>query len=369
MRRGVCLLLVALTIPGTVAVAGPGLSTTRNPRVPVVTITSPAKEMELSGIVSITANVVDRFGLTAVAFNIDGGDSVMMSTIDGATWRGSWNSATVTNGPHIVCVGALNVKGYVGVSQVGVTIFNTVGPVWPDSMAAIGDSITRGVFADNSINGLAEGQPEHSWAAGWDGGDIVVSHYERILGENGAILGSNYNNAVSGARMDDFLAQANATIPQNPDYVLVFLGHNDLCRDTVSEIPTDAQFETWFRQGIDALLAGLPNAKIVVLEIIDVAQLWDCCSNDGGCLFSWLLFGPCGSVTGSNSTDRAIVRQRTIGFNDILRNVCAEKGVIFEDRIFEQVFTLSDVSDLDCFHPSVNGHRKIAEGSWDATRF
>jgi lysophospholipase L1-like esterase len=351
--------LAAVGIPGILAAAA----------VPVVTITTPADGSQLSGTITIRANVTADAAVIAGAFNVDNANLVFMTPAGGAAWEGTLDTTTVNDGPHILGVGGLDANGEIGVALIGVFIVNAAGPAWPDSMAAIGDSITRGVFADNSPNGFANGQPEHSWAAGWDGGDVVVSHYERILGQNGAILGNLHNNAVSGARMDDFLAQANATIPQHPDYVLVLLGPNDLCRDSVSQIPSNAQFETWFRQGIDALRAGLPNAKIVVLEIIDVAQLWDCCSRNGGCLFAWLLYSPCKSVTGSNSTDRATVRQRTIGFNNILRNVCAEKGVTFEDDVFEQIFTLNDVSDFDCFHPSVYGQRKIAEGTWDAGRF
>lgn len=360
MKSPVPILMIAmfavLAVPGAYAAA------------PVVTFTNPIDALQVSGTITVSVEVTSEVAIVAAAFNVDNAGLIFMSHAGGSTWETTLDTTTLADGGHVFGAGGVDANGEIGVSLIGVFVENG-GPAWPDRMAALGDSITRGVFADNSPTGFAEGQPQHSWATGWDSGDVVVSHYERLLGENGAILGNNVNHSVSGARMDDFLSQANAAVLQNPEYVLVFLGHNDLCRDTVSQIPSDAQFETWFRQGLDALLAGAPNAKIVVLEIIDVAQLWDCCSNNGGCRFAWLLYGQCKSVTASSASARATVRQRTIGFNTILRNVCAEKGVIFEDDVFETVFTLNDVSDFDCFHPSVHGHQKIANGAWDPARF
>jgi lysophospholipase L1-like esterase len=353
---------------GNVGTASVTVNVLNDVEPPQVTILSPGDGDTVSGTVVISAEVIDNVGVAAVTYAIDNSGGLAMTHAGGATWQASWDSATVTDGAHRISVAAADAEGNIGGSSVDVTVLNVTGPVWPHSLAAIGDSITRAVFADNTINGLGDGQPWHSWATGYDGGDVVLSHYERIAAQNPAFF-ANYNNAVSGARMDDFLAQANLTVLQNPDYILVFLGHNDLCRSSSAAIPSDASFEAWFRQGLDALLAGLPDKKIVVLEIIDVAQLWDCCSGDFGCRLAWWLYTPCEVVTAGSSTDRATVRARTIGFNNILRQVCAEKGVMFEDRIFEQTFVRSDVSEVDCFHPSARGQRKLAEGSYDDSRF
>src|SRR3990172_8776014 len=67
---------------------------------------------------------------------------------------------------------------------------------YPDSMASLGDSITR---AANSGPSLFGDQPQYSWSTGEN--STVQSHYFRILQQNSLISGNNYNDAVSGARM------------------------------------------------------------------------------------------------------------------------------------------------------------------------
>lgn len=382
MKRAILVGLILTLAPGTVLFAAPpdgkgggngggggGGGGGKDKEAPVVTVTNPSDGATVSGTVIVSADATDNVGVTAVSYSIGGGAAVAMTNTSGTIWEGTWDSSSVLDGSHSVTVTAEDAKGNASSDSVTVTTANGTGPVWPDSMGAIGDSITVAVFADGSLGGLADGQPEHSWATGDEAGDGVNSHYERILGQNSGILGNNFNNAVSGARIDDFVTQANTTIPLAPDLVTVFLGHNDLCVDSVSQIPSNAVFESHVRAGLDTLIAGLPDATIVVLEIIDVAQLWDCCSGDFGCRFAWSLYGVCESVTASSDADRAVVRQRTIEFNNILRNVCAEKGVEFDDNIFEQTFTLSDVSGTDCFHPSVQGQQKLSEASYDEGRF
>lgn len=367
--------LVWVLVPASAAIgqskgkgygAGNGVAKGLGKTPPALVITAPSDGATVSNFVTISAEATDEEEVFSVTFSIDGGPAIAMTNTSGSTWEGVWDSTAVADGGHAISVTAKNIRGNASGVSISVTTDNIF---YPDAMAAIGDSITRAVFADGTLDGLAEGQPQHSWATGYEAGDGVNSHYERILAQNGDIAGKNFNNAVSGARIDDFVTQANATIPMAPDYVTVFLGHNDLCVDTVAQIPSNAVFEAYVRAGLDTLIAGLPDAQIVVLELVDVAQLYDCCSDDWGCQFAWWLYSVCQSVTNSSSGDRAIVRQRTIEFNNILRNVSAEKGVLFEDDIFEQVFSRSDVNSSDCFHPSLAGHSKIAEGSYDESRF
>ena len=72
-------------------------------------------------------------------------------------------------------------------------------PPLPDSIAAVGDSITQAV----DVCCFYGNWPRHSWSTGYASSDGIASHYERILARNPAIRGRRYNNAVSGARMAD----------------------------------------------------------------------------------------------------------------------------------------------------------------------
>src|SRR5207247_7249842 len=67
----------------------------------------------------------------------------------------------------------------------------------PDSMAALGDSITRAFNADP--NHQFGDQPENSWSTGTS--NTIQSHYFRILQGNSNISGKNSNYAVSGAQV------------------------------------------------------------------------------------------------------------------------------------------------------------------------
>src|SRR3954468_10468260 len=59
----------------------------------------------------------------------------------------------------------------------------------PSSMAALGDSLTRGCGA----GGAAGDVPAESWTTGTD--PAVNSHYSRLLAQNPAISGNGNNDA------------------------------------------------------------------------------------------------------------------------------------------------------------------------------
>ena len=68
-------------------------------------------------------------------------------------------------------------------------------PALPDSIAGIGDSITRATdvccwYGDH---------PPQSWSTGGGALDGIQSHYERIRALNPAVSGRNYNDARAGA--------------------------------------------------------------------------------------------------------------------------------------------------------------------------
>ena len=90
---------------------------------------------------------------------------------------------------------------------------------YPDSMASLGDSITR---ATNPGPGLFGDQPQYSWSTGSD--ITVESHYYRILQQNSLITGNNYNFAISGAKMADLSGQAANAVSQGVDYVTILHG-------------------------------------------------------------------------------------------------------------------------------------------------
>jgi hypothetical protein len=103
---------------------------------------------------------------------------------------------------------------------------------WPNSIVSLGDSITRAALANNTIGGLDYGQPQHSWATGYQAGDGVDSHYERIRAVNPTISGHRWTLAHSGDKADDLPGQANAAVATGAEYVVIQMGANDVCAMT-----------------------------------------------------------------------------------------------------------------------------------------
>jgi lysophospholipase L1-like esterase len=236
----------------------------------------------------------------------------------------------------------------------------------PSSMSALGDSITRAYNVDSS-NWIEH--PEHSWSTGYDSGDIVYSHYERLLKANRNINGRNYNDAKSGADMTDLARQADLAISHGAQYVTIEMGGNDICKGDVASVTPVEQYRAEFRAAADKLKAGLPNAKVFVASVPDVYQLWKLYDGDWGAEFVWSSAGICQAML-SNSrteTERQALRSINTQYNQVLAEECALYGFKYDGgAVFNTQFTRSDVSHVDYFHPSMSGQAKLAAQSWPA---
>ena len=140
---------------------------------------------------------------------------------------------------------------------VGTALALQPGQVAPKKLYSNGDSITRAFDADFPADNL-----NASWVNGyygfWEqlfGLPNVKSHNQRITANFGSSGRKNYIAAVNGARVDDLSSRRPARPGKGVNYATVMLGGNDVCRDTIADLPTDAEFEANFRAGIDTLLA------------------------------------------------------------------------------------------------------------------
>lgn len=236
----------------------------------------------------------------------------------------------------------------------------------PSKMAALGDSITRAYNVDS--NNWIE-HPEHSFATGYDGGDIVSSHYERILAKNRAISGYNYNDAVSGAEMVDIAAQADRAVAQGAQYVMIEIGGNDICAGDLAGVTPVETFRAQFRAAADKLKAGLPNAKVYVMSVPDVYLLWKLYDGHWQAEFTWSSFDICQSMldNGRTEADRQWLRSVNIQYNEVLAQESAAYGFHWDNNaVFNTQFLREDVSQVDFFHPSMKGQAKLAATTWAA---
>lgn len=239
----------------------------------------------------------------------------------------------------------------------------------PDSMAAVGDSISQAASTGGT---LGADYPANAWSTGTN--TTVNSHYLRLLALGAPIGGQNHNRSVSGAKVADLNAQMASVVPLAPDYVTVLIGGNDLCTDTVAQMTSVADFRARFAAAMSTLAAGSPGTAVYVVSIPNVYQLWNLFKGNWWARFIWSTADICQSLlanpTSTQAADvqrRETVRQRNIAFNTQLAEVCASFDRCHFDgnAVFNTTFTTSDVSG-DFFHPSLSGQAKLAEVSWKA---
>ena len=113
----------------------------------------------------------------------------------------------------------------------------TTEPV-PNSMAALGDSISRGFDACPAFGECVAS----NWSTGTD--PAVDSQYERILAVNPNIAGHAFNDAVSGATESNLVAQANNAVSQQVDYITIEMGGNDACKATEAQMTPVATYQS-----------------------------------------------------------------------------------------------------------------------------
>ena len=271
----------------------------------------------------------------------------------------------------------------------------------PCRLASIGDSITEAIDAE--IYGANHWA---SWANGYHGFwqwlfglSNVNSHNQRISAtfrRECRFQRKNFMEAESGADSFDLYQQAQGAVAHRATYVPWLMGHNDICQDYESEIPSEAQFESNVSAAMEELKNLPTGATIYVVGMVDVPSLYEVARDkkalgivDCEVLWFFTLFElfPCGTILGPMRTDddRDRMRQRIMGgggfegFNRILERLVSEYSLdpgnnhnwYYTDEVFAfsndlDIFTEDHVSDLDCFHPSAYGQSVLSDITWDA---
>ncbi|MGW3723600.1 SGNH/GDSL hydrolase family protein [Streptomyces sp. NPDC000851] len=238
-------------------------------------------------------------------------------------------------------------------------------PAWdrsPRSIAAIGDSITRGFDACEVLSDC----PEASWATG--SSPDVDSLAVRLLGGARAATHS-WNYAVTGARMADLPGQMARAVTREPELVTVMAGANDACRASTAKMTPVADFRADFEDALHTLREALPKAQVYVASVPDLKRLWSEGRTNPLGKQVWKL-GICPSMLGdADALDaaanqrRETVQQRVEDYNGVLEEVCAQDERCRFDggAVYEYRFGTAQLSHWDWFHPSKNGQARLAE--------
>lgn len=237
----------------------------------------------------------------------------------------------------------------------------------PDSMAALGDSITQ---ANDACCWYGD-HPAHSWSTGTSTRDKVNSQYERLVELNPDITGQASNVAVSGAKANGLSGQVTAALALEPDYVTLLIGANDLCTSSARTMTSTTDFATRVSAALAALHEGLPETEIFVSSIPNIHQLWSVLHKSWLARKVWSVAGICQSMLASTNTDtdRQRVVTRQAAFNQILSQACGQYSRCRWDgyATYNHAFSKSQISKLDYFHPNRSGQAELAQVTWNAS--
>ena len=238
-------------------------------------------------------------------------------------------------------------------------------PKAPTSMAALGDSITRGVNACTAIGECVEA----NWATGTS--PAVASHAERLRAAHPGQEVAVANYADAGARIAALPGQASQAAGK-AGYVTVLIGANDAC----SASPVSAaEFGAYAEAALSTLVAADEDVKILVASVPNLYRLWETGRGSERARWVWGL-DVCAPMLGNTDSDAVADEQRrqhvlsiVQGYNQALSQACAvfpgncrwDKGAVYESDM-----VLSDLSGIDFFHPSLAGQRRLAETLWKA---
>lgn len=239
---------------------------------------------------------------------------------------------------------------------------------YPNSITALGDSITTAYDSTVLGNNFA-----NSWSTGTN--PLVNSMYLRIFVLHPTIQGHATNLAVSGTKMVDLKGQA-SQVGRKVEFVTILMGANDVCTSSVASMTSVTTFRSQFDAALRTLTKRAPKARVYVLSIPDIYNLWYILKDNSSARTAWSLFSICQSMlanplsTAQADIDRrAAVRQRNIDFNTQLQQVCAlyPQCSFDNNTVFNTAFVTSDVSTIDYFHPSLSGQAKLADVAWNAS--
>jgi len=284
-------------------------------------------------------------------------------------------------------------------------------------IAALGDSVTAGLFAlpseESGLAGLKEFRGL-SFSMGGDEDAVTVAnflkHYNRHL--QGASLGAHrgewcfgrlcppwqyvphsdrFNAAQSGARMANLQHEMNYLVPaiqQSEKYkedsiklITIFIGSNDLCMACHGQLDM-VQAEELLNQLLGDIKLELPYSIVNLVSLIKVSQIYDVSSNSEYCTELRarrpMLFECSCAFDDSEDGNAKRVRmdKMAVEYNKLFHKLARrfnrkrdERFAVVVDPIFEEMdirkWNATELlSSVDCFHPSALAHSHMATAIW-----
>lgn len=238
------------------------------------------------------------------------------------------------------------------------------------SMAVLGDSIS----VATATCGYNSNCNENSWATGSAPG--LKSFAQRLGAEEGSVV-TTYNDAVPGARARDLAPQVSLAVQQKADYVTILIGGNDYCAADINSMTSPTAYQQQLASVLATFKQYLPKTLISLASVPNPAGVYAANSKSAAARQVWSVAKLCPSLLASPTSTsqdakdrRQFVLARAQAYNQAAAAVCAQYANCHYDdsAVFNQQYSAADLSDLDYFHPSLAGQRKIAADEWAAMR-
>jgi phospholipase B1 len=284
-----------------------------------------------------------------------------------------------------------------------------------DTIAALGDSVTAGLFAEPSTGTVLKEYRGLSFSVGGDANRITlpnfVKHFNKHL--QGASIENHrgewcfgklcppwqylprldkFNAAQSGARISNLQHEMNYLVPQiqqaksfkvdNIKLITIFIGSNDLCL-ACSEDYEGHQVEDLLIQLLKDIRLELPYSIVNLVSLMKVSQIYDITINDPYCKQlhgKSPMFFECRcafDTTSSGDEKRKSMDKMATQLNKLFHKIAKrfnrkrdEKFAVVVDPIFEEMdirkWNATELlSSMDCFHPSALAHSHMATAIWN----
>jgi len=225
------------------------------------------------------------------------------------------------------------------------------------NMLVLGDSISQGT--DSVGIGLF---PEYSWATG----SKLDSHLEKLKKLGYEV--DAFNVSVPGAHSSALGAEMLLAPPFAPDYVLIEIGANDLCEETLQDDTVGNVASV-----LHTLVSANSKVQIVLAAIPRLSEVYESKKSSRDCLLTWSVMPLCRAFLSPDlsAAQRAVNQVKVDAVNQGLKELADHFGptVHFVDEVGEKQVRPEDVSDVDCFHPSAQGQQRLANATFKPELF
>ncbi|PPF34397.1 SGNH/GDSL hydrolase family protein [Rathayibacter sp. AY1A3] len=250
------------------------------------------------------------------------------------------------------------------------------------SLLALGDSISRGASTCGSTSDCTT----NNWATGQN--SAVNSIAARLEASDSSTSVTSANYAKSGSLISGVNTRIDAAVAAgaDPDVVTLLIGGNDLCGPYNSAkadgytMTTAAGFASAATGVMSKIASEWPQATVLVGSLPNLAAEWNTVKTTPGAAAIWASADLCRTTRGVTADGTQLTgtaytasvnaaAARAADYNTALASACAaaSNDCIWDGGAVTRMTTpLSNISDVDYFHPSVTGQAKIAATTWSA---